>query len=140
VSASIPTASDESEPRGAGRDRARDRLPGSLLRIEGLALFAGALALYLDGGFSILALALLALAPDISLLGYLGGPRIGAIAYDLAHFEAWPILLATVAVLIDWSVGVQLGLIWLAHIGIDRTLGYGLKYRSAFSDTHLQRV
>lgn len=127
-------------PAGEPGSNPRDRIPGVMLRIEGLVLFAAALALYLDADYSILALALLALAPDLSMLGYLAGPRVGAVAYDFAHFEAWPIALAVIGVLGDWSAGTQLALIWLAHIGVDRALGYGLKYRTAFEDTHLQRV
>ena len=126
----------EATPAGT----APDRIPGLMLRLEGLVLFAGALALYLDADYSILALVLLALAPDLSMLGYLAGPRAGAIAYDLAHFELWPIALAVAGILGEWSVGTQIALIWLAHIGIDRALGYGLKYRSGFEQTHMQRV
>jgi hypothetical protein len=115
-------------------------VPGHLLRIEGAALFGAALALYIDADFSILALVLLFLVPDLSFLGYLAGPRVGAAAYNAAHFEAIPLVLGAVGLLGDWDVGVQIALIWLAHIGIDRLLGYGLKYPTAFKDTHLQRV
>ena len=125
------------EPGGEPGPAPRDRIPGVMLRIEGLVLFAAALALYLDADYSILALVLLALAPDLSMLGYLAGPRVGAVAYDLAHFEAWPIALAVIGILGDWSAGTQVALIWLAHIGVDRALGYGLKYASGFRHTHL---
>jgi hypothetical protein len=118
----------------------RPHFVAALLRIEGLLLFGAAIALYVDGGFSGLAFALLILTPDLAMLGYLAGPRAGAIAYDIAHFEALPLALGAVGVLADSSVAVQLALIWLAHIGIDRALGYGLKYESGFKDTHLQRV
>jgi len=117
-----------------------ERLPGTLLRLEGAALFAAAIALYVDQGFSALAFVLLILAPDVSLLGYLAGGRAGALSYDVVHFEALPIALGTIGVLGGSDVPVQVALIWLAHIGIDRLLGYGLKYPSAFTDTHLQRV
>jgi hypothetical protein len=117
-----------------------ERLPAALLRLEGAALFAAAVALYVDQGFSALAFAALILAPDVSLLGYLAGARIGALTYDVVHFEAVPIALGTVGVLGGSDVAVQVALIWLAHVGFDRLLGYGLKYPSAFADTHLQRV
>jgi len=117
-----------------------ERLPGALLRLEGAALFGAAVALYVDQGFSALAFVLLILAPDISLLGYVANERVGAVAYDIVHFEALPLALATVGVLTDSPVPVQVALVWLAHIGFDRTLGYGLKYPTAFKDTHLQRV
>lgn len=116
------------------------RLPALLLRVEGLVLFGAALTLYVREDYSLLLLAVLFLAPDLSFLGLAGGPRVGAVAYDAAHTYVGPILLASTALIVEWSAGVQLGLIWLAHIGIDRALGYGLRYPDAFKDTHLQRV
>ncbi|KKB35215.1 hypothetical protein QY97_01956 [Bacillus thermotolerans] len=35
---------------------------------------------------------------------------------------------------------LAVGLIWSAHIGMDRAIGYGLKYSTHFKDTHLNRV
>ncbi len=117
-----------------------DSLPRLLLRLEGSAVLAGSLALYFDQGFGWLALVVLALAPDLAMVGYLAGERAGAAVYDLAHNEVLPIALGVVGVLADWRLAVQLTLIWLTHIGADRLLGYGLKYPTAFRDTHLQRV
>ena len=117
-----------------------DRLPGSLLRLEGLAVAGAALVLYVHGDYGWLALVLLALAPDLSFLGYLAGPRVGALAYDVVHAYVGPVALGVAGVLGDSGLAVQLALIWLAHIGADRLLGYGLKYPTAFTDTHLQRV
>jgi hypothetical protein len=110
------------------------------LRAEGLAIGGAAVALYFEQGYSWLALVLLWLAPDLGALGYLAGKRVGAVVYDLTHFEAWPVALATFGVIADVDLAVQLALIWLSHIGLDRAIGYGLKYSSAFKDTHLQRV
>jgi hypothetical protein len=117
-----------------------DRLPRRLLHLEGLAVLVAALTLYFDAGYGWLALVLLFLAPDLSMLGYLGGPRVGALAYDVVHTYALPVALALVGVLGEVGLATQLGLIWLAHIGLDRLLGYGLKYPTGFKDTHLQRV
>jgi hypothetical protein len=117
-----------------------ERLPSLLLRVSGAVLFAGGLLLYLDADYSVLALVLLFLVPDLSFAGYLAGPRAGAIAYNLAHALPAALALATVGVLAEWPVGVQLGLIWTAHVGIDWALGYGFKYPSGFGDTHMQRV
>jgi hypothetical protein len=117
-----------------------DRLPLPLLRLEGLVLAVAAVALYADGDHSWLLFALLILAPDLSMVGYLAGPRVGALTYDLAHTSAWPVALGTAGVLADSGAAVAVALIWLAHIGVDRALGYGLKYGTAFTDTHLQRV
>ena len=117
-----------------------ERLPGRLLRLEGLAVAAGALVLYFDAGYGWLALLLLALAPDLSALGYVAGPRVGALTYDLAHTYAWPVALGVGGVLAESGTTTQLARIWLAHIGVDRLVGYGLKYPTGFRDTHLQRV
>jgi len=117
-----------------------DRLPRRLLHLEGLAVLVGALALYFDAGYGWLLLVVLLLAPDLSMVGYLGGPRAGALIYNLAHTCAGPIALGLVGVLGDVDLATQLALIWLAHIGLDRMLGYGLKYPTGFKDTHLGRV
>ncbi len=74
------------------------------------------------------------------MVGYLTGTTIGAAAYNAAHTYALPVALATVGLIVDVRIAVQLGLIWLTHIGVDRAIGYGLKYRTGFKDTHLQRV
>jgi hypothetical protein len=116
------------------------RLPAVLLRLEGAAVFGASIALYLHSDFSVLALVLLFLVPDLSLIGYLVGPRTGATAYNAVHTELWPIVLATVGVIADGSVLTQVGLIWLAHIGLDRVIGFGLKYPTGIKDTHLGRV
>jgi Domain of unknown function (DUF4260) len=117
-----------------------ERLPGRLLRLEGVIVLAAALALYFDSGYGWLLLVVLVLAPDLSMLGYLAGPAVGAAIYDVVHTYALPVALGTVGVLGDVDLATQLSLIWFAHIGADRALGYGLKYPTAFRDTHLQRV
>jgi hypothetical protein len=110
-----------------------------LLRFEGLAAFAAALFLYWHGGFSWAAFALFFLGPDLSMLAYLAGPRAGAIGYNFVHTYTLPLVLT----LAGFAGGVPMaaagGLIWIAHIGLDRMLGYGLKYSTAFGDTHLGR-
>ena len=68
------------------------------------------------------------------------GERVGAAVYDAAHTYALPILLGLAGVLADAEVAKTLALIWLAHIGADRAIGYGLKYPTDFNETHLQRV
>jgi Domain of unknown function (DUF4260) len=117
-----------------------DRLPRLLLRLEGAAVAAAAIALYFHAGYPWWLLVALALAPDLSMVGYAAGPRIGAAAYNLAHTFSVPVVLAALGVLADADVAVQVALIWLTHVGADRALGYGLKYRTGFKDTHLQRA
>ena len=112
----------------------------AVLRLEGAAAFAAAIALYGHGGFSWLAFAVLFLAPDLSMLAYLVGPRAGAFAYNLVHTYALALPVALAGFALGSTVASALGLIWIAHIGFDRMLGYGLKYRSGFGDTHLGRI
>jgi hypothetical protein len=114
--------------------------PGLLLRLEGAVVFALALAMYWRDGSSWLLFALLLLAPDLSMLGYLAGPRAGAACYNLIHSYALPLALLGYGVFANAPLALSLALIWLAHIGMDRAVGYGLKYTTAFKDTHLQRV
>ena len=115
-------------------------IPRVLLRIEGAAVAAGALALYFHLGYGWVALVVFALAPDLAAAGYAFGPRVGAVAYDIAHCEALPLTVGVIGVLHGADSHVQVALIWLLHIGADRAIGYGLKYPTAFKDTHLQRV
>jgi hypothetical protein len=111
-----------------------------LLRVEGLAVLAGALALYFHLDYGWVLLVVLALAPDLAMVGYVAGNRIGAAAYNTAHTYVGPVALGTIGVLGGIDTATQLSLVWLVHIGGDRLLGYGLKYPSDFKDTHLQRV
>jgi len=111
-----------------------------LLRLEGLAAFAVSLALYAHAGFSWLIFALFLLAPDLSMLGYLAGPRVGATLYNLVHTYVLALLLTLVGFLGAQPALTTAGLILVAHIGLDRALGYGLKYSTAFGDTHLGRT
>jgi hypothetical protein len=117
-----------------------DRLPAVFLRIEGAALLLAAVILYFHADYQWWLFLVLLLAPDLGAVGYLLGPRIGAAVYDTAHFEALPIALAVVGVLNDSDACLKIALIWFAHIGMDRAVGYGLKYPTGFKDTHLQRV
>jgi uncharacterized protein DUF4260 len=114
--------------------------PAVLLRVEGAAaLFLGVL-LYEHHGDSWWLFVALCLAPDLSMAGYLVNPRIGAASYNLIHTYAGPALLAGIGVATDGFSLVSVALIWLAHIGADRALGFGLKYASGFNDTHFARV
>lgn len=93
-------------------------------------VFVAALVLYFQAGGSWWLLLVLSLAPDLSALGYLAGPRVGSLTYNLAHTYVGPVALAVIGAVGDWTLGHQLALIWLAHIGIDRALGYTLKHPS----------
>jgi hypothetical protein len=117
-----------------------DRLPHLLLRLEGLAVAAAAIVLYFHEDFGWVLFVALILAPDLSFAGYAFGPKVGAIAYDLLHTEIFPVALGALGVVADSGIATKIALIWLAHIGVDRLVGYGLKYPTAFNDTHLSRV
>ena len=111
-----------------------------ILRVEGLAIFAAATFMYHRLGFAWPTFFWFFLLPDLSLAGYLLGPRIGAIAYNLAHSYVGAIGLALLGVATPGSPALIAGLIWLAHIGFDRALGFGLKYAQGFGHTHLGRI
>lgn len=112
--------------------------PRTWLRLEGVAVLALALLLYGRGGHSWLLLAVLFLAPDLSFVAYAAGARTGAFVYNLAHSYVGPVAAAALALLTGRPPVVAL--IWAAHIGFDRALGYGLKYPTSFQDTHLGRL
>jgi hypothetical protein len=112
----------------------------TLLRLEGLALFAGMSLLYGLWGGPWWLYAVLFLAPDLSFIAYLLGPKIGAWVYNTAHSEIVPIVMLTAGFGFAPPLLLSVALIWLAHIGADRALGYGLKYRAGFGFTHLGRI
>jgi hypothetical protein len=111
-----------------------------LLRLEGVVLFAGMTLLYGLWEGSWWVYAVLFLAPDLSFAAYLGGPRVGAILYNAAHSYLGPVALMTIGLAMAAPLTLSLAMIWLAHIGIDRALGYGLKYQTGFAFTHLGRI
>lgn len=114
--------------------------PRLLLRAEGLAVFAGSTAAYfaLDG--SPWLFLLLLFAPDLSMAGYLAGPRVGSRLYNLGHTYVVPLGIAGFGLWLSVPVAVLVALVWTAHIGFDRLVGYGLKYPTSFGDTHLGRL
>ena len=111
-----------------------------LLRLEGLAALAAAAAAYAYVGGSWALFALLLLAPDLAMLGYRFGPAVGAAAYNAVHTDVAPAALGALGLALAAPLLQALALIWIAHIGMDRALGYGLKYATGFGDTHLGRI
>jgi hypothetical protein len=111
-----------------------------LLRLEGVVLFAGMTLLYGLWEGSWWVYAVLFLAPDLSFAAYLGGPKVGAILYNAAHSYLGPVALMTIGLAMAAPLTLSLAMIWLAHIGIDRALGYGLKYQAGFAFTHLGKI
>jgi len=111
-----------------------------ILRVEAVALFVAGVLLFLQLNGNALWLLPLLLAPDLSMIGYVGGPRLGAITYNLAH----NLVTALVILAVGWFAAIAplalLGAVLLAHVGMDRSLGYGLKLPTDFKDTHLGRI
>lgn len=110
------------------------------LRIEASVVCTASVWVYAQSGRGWGLFAALILVPDVSLVGYLGGPRVGAAVYNAVHSYAAPLLLAL------WSAGTGRGdwlpllAIWTAHNALDRAVGYGLKYPTSFGETHLGLV
>ena len=111
-----------------------------ILRAESVAIFVGGVLLFLQLNGNALWLLPLLLAPDVSMAGYLGGPRLGAVTYNLVH----NLVTALGLLAIGWFVPIAplalAGAVLIAHVGMDRALGYGLKLPTDFKDTHLGRI
>jgi hypothetical protein len=114
--------------------------PALLLRVEELFLLTAAVLLYAHFHFSWLLFAILFLAPDLFMLGYLANPRLGSAIYNLGHVLFLPVALFLAAHYTNRPTFSAIALIWFAHIAWDRLLGYGLKYPTRFKDTHLQHL
>jgi len=111
--------------------------PRALLRLEGAAALAAACVAYQMLGGSWGWFAALFLVPDLSMLGYLVGPRVGAASYNAVHSYLGAALAALLGASLHQHALLLMAAIWAAHVGFDRMLGYGLKYATAFGDTHL---
>jgi hypothetical protein len=112
----------------------------TVLRLEGVALFIGMTSLYYIWDGDWLVYALLFFVPDFSFAAYLSGPRFGAMIYNAAHSYLAPMAMMTAGFGTASPLILSIAMIWLAHIGFDRALGYGLKYAAGFGYTHLGRI
>ena len=110
------------------------------LRLEGVAAFAAGLALFGASGGNWLFVVPLILLPDVSAVGYLAGPRVGAFTYNLLHNWVPGLLALGLGTWLAWPSVQLVAAILIAHVGMDRALGYGLKLPSSFKDTHLGRM
>ena len=128
--------------RDDGARAALRRLPPGrgailILRAEGLAYALVSGALLWQSGPSFATVVIVLIAPDLTIAAYAAGPVIGAALYNAAHSTIGPLLLGGVGLFAGSRVTVEVALLWLAHIGVDRALGLGLKHRTGFEDTHL---
>jgi Domain of unknown function (DUF4260) len=111
--------------------------PKPLLHLEGAAVLITSIFAYHRENGSWLLFAILFLAPDLSMAGYFAGPRLGAFTYNAIHTYLGPFVLAGYSILTGHQEPLWVATIWIAHIGFDRMLGFGLKYPTNFKDTHL---
>jgi Domain of unknown function (DUF4260) len=113
--------------------------PSFYLRLESAAVLGVCVAALIHLGCPWWVAAVLFFTPDFAMLGYLINPKVGAVSYNLAHFQVLAIGLAALGLISSLPTATFIGIIWLAHIEFDRTFGYGLK-NSSFQDTHLGRI
>jgi hypothetical protein len=109
----------------------------TILKFEALALFGLSIFLFSRLGYAWWWYPVLFFVPDLSMAGYLGGPRVGAVVYDVVHHHALSIGLYVLGFFLGLAPLQLAGLILFGHSNLDRTLGYGLKYPDAFQNTHL---
>jgi Domain of unknown function (DUF4260) len=114
--------------------------PKLLLHIEGAVVFLAAILFYRHLHARWLIFAILFLAPDIFMLGYLVSVRAGAACYNFSHTYLTPAALIVMSLLTAKPILLPLATLWVCHIGFDRMLGFGLKYPTHFNDTHLHHV
>ena len=113
------------------------RGPRRWLRLDGLVLLAGSLALFATTGQPWWLVPLVIFLPDVFMIGYLGSTRVGAVAYNAGHTYLAAGTVAAVGLLTNSDLVTAFGLLWFAHIGMDRLAGFGLKYDDSFQHTHL---
>lgn len=111
-----------------------------LLHIEGFVVFISSLLFFHYLNYNWLLFLVLLFVPDVSILGYLLKKKIGSIAYNIFHSYVLPLVLLAFSVSYNYGIGIQISLIWFSHIGMDRAIGFGLKYPTRFKDTHLGKV
>ena len=112
----------------------------TLLKLEDLAELVLALVVFAHLPYAWWVLPALFLLPDLSMLGYLAGPRVGAFTYNLAHHKALAVTVGLIGVVLhepNWQLA---GTVLFFHIAFDRLLGYGLKYATSFKETHLGQL
>ena len=115
-------------------------MPRISLHLDGLAIAVLCIVAFALTAPNWVLFGLLILAPDLFMLGYLAGPSAGAFVYNFGHSLIWPVVLVGLAVFGILPGALAVGLIWGAHIGVDRIFGYGYKYPDTFGHTHFTEV
>jgi hypothetical protein len=107
------------------------------IKLEEAAMFGFSIYLFYQTNFDWWWYLALILIPDIGMLGYIVGNKVGAITYNLFHHKA----IAIVMLCLGWYLSnewIELtGIILFGHSSMDRIMGYGLKYSDSFHHTHL---
>ncbi|KAF2427820.1 hypothetical protein EJ08DRAFT_680776 [Tothia fuscella] len=114
--------------------------PKLLLRVEGACIFGSTIWAYSRYNQSWWTFAGLLFLPDLGMAGYIANSTAGAAIYNSFHTETPPILMLCAALAKNDNELAGLALCWLAHIEMDRMLGYGLKYGTGFGHTHLSVI
>ncbi len=114
--------------------------PVIYLRLEAGFVFLASLYLYLHLHFHLLWFIVFLLSVDVFMVGYLKSNGLGAKCYNFGHSYIVPAILAVIGVSSSTRLWVAAGIIWVAHISMDRALGYGLKFPTGFKDTHLGHI
>src|SRR5690554_3395810 len=111
-----------------------------LIRIEGMVVLSLGTYVYFTNGYNWAIFLLLLMLPDVFMIGYAVSKKAGAYVYNFAHTFVTPSLLLLAGLALSVDLLMMIGLIWIVHIGMDRMMGYGLKYETNFKDTHIQRL
>jgi hypothetical protein len=109
----------------------------TLLKLEDVALFVLSLLLFARQPYAWWLYPLLILAPDLGMIGYVFGPRVGATTYNATHHLGVAVACYAIGTLAGLPVLALIGVVVLGHSSLDRLLGYGLKYGDSFRHTHL---
>ncbi len=111
-----------------------------LLHLEGTAVFILSVYGYYFFDYNFLLFIIFLFVPDIAMFGYMVNRRVGAIIYNIIHTYVLSFATLLLGFITNMELLIIMGLIWTAHIGMDRMFGFGLKYPTQFNDTHLNRV
>jgi hypothetical protein len=114
--------------------------PRVILRIEGFVFLIATIWMYYTIGASWWWFALLLFLPDVSMVGYLKNPHLGAFLYNLGHNYVLPVVLLGLSIFFEIYILFPLSLVWIVHVSMDRALGFGLKHETHFKDTHLGKI
>ena len=114
--------------------------PSFVQKAENISIFIVSCSVYAQQGYSLVWFILLLFVFDISMIGYVVNNRVGAHTYNIVHNYVVPVVLVGSGVILSIDNLIMISLIWIAHISLDRALGYGLKHETSFFDTHLGSI